>query len=555
MAMPNLSEFDPDGDPRNVSNRWTKWVHDFRAAMVSFKITCEKRQRALLRFYRGDELTDILESLNDTGTEDEIEPAIEALTRYFTPARNCEEKGHSGHAQDKECSGHVRGRGGEIHHFTRCCGSSVQSVRPYIEGDKSNVKTDTDEKSAKNTYKRETMTGNNQNTHTGKETKAALEKKSPTREVKHEKSPTREVKHENPSVREVKHENPPPREVKQKKSPNREVTQMKLHTRAMKQRKLPTRKVKFKNSHKRDVKQNDPLKRDVKQNDPLKRDVKQNDSLKRDVKQNDSHKGDVKQNDSHKGDVKQNDSHKGDVKQNDSHKGDVKQNDSHKGDVKQNDSHKGDVKPNDSHKGDVKPNDSHKGDVKQKDSHQGDVKQNDSHQGDVKQNDSYKGDVNQKDSHKDVYQSDSYKGNVKRNDSHKRDVNKINRKHVRKRVVDQNLHKRRDVNKINTEDEVKQETTAVNTVIWKINNMSAGKSVKKKQITRREKGNERHSTEKSHVKYSIIAGNKVHFKDKEYKSDMEPPDIRDREEPEQAVIQPRHHHKSRPPNSYDYVAN
>ena len=422
MAMPNLPEFDPDGDPRNVSNRWTKWVHDFRASMVSFKITCEKRQRALLRFYGGDELTDILESLDDTGTDEEIEPAIEALTRYFTPARNCEEEGHGGHAQGKECSGHVRGHGGEIHHFTRCCGSSVQFVR-YTEGDTSNIKADTDEKSAKNTYKRETMTGNDQNTHTGKETKAAQEKKSPTREVKHEKSPTREVKHENPSVREVKHENPSTREVKQ--------------------RKLPTRKVKLKNSHKRDVKQNDPLKRNVKQND--------------------SHKRDVKQNDSHK---------------------------------------------------------------------------------DVKQNDSQK----------DVNQSDSYKGDVKRNDSHKRDVNKINRKHVRKRVVDQNLHKGRVVNKINTGDEVKQETAAVHTVIWKIN-VSAGKSVKKKQITRRKKGKQRHSAKKSHVKYSIIAGDKVYVKGKEYKSDVEPPDIRNREEPEQVVIQPRHHHKSRPPNSYNYVAN
>ena len=523
MAMPNLPEFDPDGDPRNVSNRWTKWVHDFCAAMVSFKITCEKRQRALLRFYGGDELTDILESLNDTGTEDEIEPAIEALTRYFSPARNCEEKGHSGHAQGKECSGHVRGHGGDIHHFTRCCGSSVQFVR--YTGDKSNVKTDTDEKPARNTYKRETMTGNDQNTHTGKETKAAQEKKSPTREVKqkksptrevnheksptrevkheksptrevkHEKSPTREVKHENPPVREVKHENPPTREVKQKKSPNREVTQAKS----------PTRKVKLKDSHQGDVKQSD------------------------------SHKRDVKPNDSHKRDVKQNDSHTGDVKHNDSHKRDVKQNDSHQGDVKQNGSHK-DVKQNDSHKGDVKQNDSHKRDVKQNDSHKGDVKQSDSHKGDVKQNDSYKGDVNQKDSHK--------------------DVNKINRKHVRKRVVvDQNLHKRRDVNKINTGDEVKQETTAVHTVIWKINNVSAGKSVKKKQISRRKKGKERHSAKKSHVKYSIIAGNKVHVKGEEYKSDVEPPDIRDREEPEQVVIQPRHHHKSRPPNSYNYVVN
>ena len=504
MAIPNLSEFDPDGDPINVSNRWTKWVHDFRAAMVSFKITCKKRQRALLRFYGGDELTDILESLNDTGTEAEIEPAIEALTRYFTPARNCEEKGHSGHAQGKECSDHVRGHGGEIHHFTRCCGSSVQSFIPYTEGDKSNVKTDTDEKSAKNTYKRETMSGNDQKTHTGKEIKATHEKNSPIREVKHEKSPTREVKHEKS----------PTRAVKQKKSPNREVTQTKS----------PTRKVKLKDSHQGDVKQSD------------------------------SHKRDVKPNDSHKRDVKQNDSHTGDVKHNDSHKRDVKQNDSHQGDVKQNGSHK-DVKQNDSHKGDVKQNDSHKRDVKQNDSHKGDVKQNDSHKGDVKQNDSYKGDVNQKDSHKDVNQSDSYKGDVKRNDSQKRDVNKINRKHVRKRVVDQNLHKRRDVNKINTCDEVKQETTAVHTVIWKINNVPAGKSVKKKQISRRKKGKERHSAKKSHVKYSIIAGNKVHVKGKEYKSDVEPPDIGNREEPEQVVIQARHHHKSRPPNSYDYVAN
>ena len=495
MAIPNLSEFDPDGDPINVSNRWTKWVHDFRAAMVSFKITCKKRQRALLRFYGGDELTDILESLNDTGTEEEIEPAIEALTRYFTPARNCEEEGHGGHAQDKECSGHVRGHGGEIHHFTRCCGSSVQSIIPYTEGDKSNVKTDTDEKSAKNTYKRETMSGNDQKTHTGKEIKATHEKNSPIREVKHEKSPTREVKHEKS----------PTRAVKQKKSPNREVAQMKS----------PIGKVKLKDSHQEDVKQSD--------------------SHKRDVKPNDLHKRDVKQNDSHTGDVKHNDSHKRDVKQNDSHQGGVKQNGSHKGDVKQNDSHKRDVKQNDSHKGDVKHNDSHKRDVKQ--------------------NDSYKGDVNQKDSHKDVNQSDSYKGSVKRNDSQKRDVNKINRKHVRKRVVDQNLHKRRDGNKINTCDEVKQETTAVHTVIWKINNVPAGKSVKKKQISRRKKGNERHSAKKSHEKYSVIAGNKVHVKGKEYKSDVEPPDIGNREEPEQVVIQARHHHKSRPPNSYDYVAN
>ena len=110
MVMRNLPEFDLHSDPRNLLNRWKQWVTAFSTAMVSFKITCENRQRALLIYYDGHELTDVLESLDDTGTDDEIEPAIVALTRYFTP---------------------------------------------------------------KNTYKRETMeikTGNDQNTHTGKET-------------------------------------------------------------------------------------------------------------------------------------------------------------------------------------------------------------------------------------------------------------------------------------------------------------------------------------------------------------------------------------------------
>ena len=247
-------------------------------------------------------MTDILESLDDTGTDDEIELAIEALTRCFTPARNCEQKGDNDHAQDKECSGHACGHCGDIHHFTRCCGSSVQSVRTYTKGNTSNVKTDTDEKPAKNTYKRDAMTENDQNTHSGKEIKATHEKKLPTREVKHEKSPNREMQHEKSSnrevtqikssTREVKLKKSPTRVVKQKKSPTREVQHEKSPNREVTQMKSPTQKVKLKNSHQRDVKQSDSRKGDVKQNDSHKIDVKQ------DVKQNDSNKRDVKQNDS-----------------------------------------------------------------------------------------------------------------------------------------------------------------------------------------------------------------------------------------------------------------
>ena len=55
--------------------------------MVSFMITCKKGRRALLKSYGGHELTDIFESLDDTSTDDEIEPAIEALSRYHFHTR------------------------------------------------------------------------------------------------------------------------------------------------------------------------------------------------------------------------------------------------------------------------------------------------------------------------------------------------------------------------------------------------------------------------------------------------------------------------------------
>ena len=47
----------------------------------------ERRQRALLHYYRGlgDDLEDVLGTLDKTGTRDEIIPALDALTAYFTP--------------------------------------------------------------------------------------------------------------------------------------------------------------------------------------------------------------------------------------------------------------------------------------------------------------------------------------------------------------------------------------------------------------------------------------------------------------------------------------
>ena len=86
--MPNLPAFDPYSDPPSLCTRWTKWQRRFEDAMIGFDITSAKRQRALLLHFGGEELQDVFETLDNTGTVDEIKPALDALTAYFTPKKN-----------------------------------------------------------------------------------------------------------------------------------------------------------------------------------------------------------------------------------------------------------------------------------------------------------------------------------------------------------------------------------------------------------------------------------------------------------------------------------
>ena len=88
MAMPNIAPFDPHSDPTSLSTRWNKWVRRFQDAMIGFDITSEKRQRALLLHFGGEELQDIFDTLDGTGSDEEIKLAIDALTAYFTSKKN-----------------------------------------------------------------------------------------------------------------------------------------------------------------------------------------------------------------------------------------------------------------------------------------------------------------------------------------------------------------------------------------------------------------------------------------------------------------------------------
>ena len=86
--MPNLPAFDPYSDPPSLCTRWTKWQRRFEDAMIGFDIKSAKRQRALLLHFGGEDLQDVFETLDNTGTVDEIKPALDALTAYFTPKKN-----------------------------------------------------------------------------------------------------------------------------------------------------------------------------------------------------------------------------------------------------------------------------------------------------------------------------------------------------------------------------------------------------------------------------------------------------------------------------------
>ena len=85
MSMPDLPQFDPVSDPLSLSKRWEKWRRRFESDMIKYGIVSERRQRALLHYYGGDDLEDVLSTLGNTGTRDEIQPALDALTAYFTP--------------------------------------------------------------------------------------------------------------------------------------------------------------------------------------------------------------------------------------------------------------------------------------------------------------------------------------------------------------------------------------------------------------------------------------------------------------------------------------
>ena len=86
-ALPHFDSFDVHADGA-VAQRWRKWIKRLENLFVAADIKDKKRQPALLLHYAGEEVSEIFDSLLETG--DDYATAKEKLNEYFDPKKNTE---------------------------------------------------------------------------------------------------------------------------------------------------------------------------------------------------------------------------------------------------------------------------------------------------------------------------------------------------------------------------------------------------------------------------------------------------------------------------------
>ena len=99
-GAPPIPPFNVDSDRSNVGYRWKKWLEKFENYLVAVNIADDRRQKALLLLYGGDQLYDIATSLNMTPNpaagnganavpaETHFAAAKRVLTAHFHPQEN-----------------------------------------------------------------------------------------------------------------------------------------------------------------------------------------------------------------------------------------------------------------------------------------------------------------------------------------------------------------------------------------------------------------------------------------------------------------------------------
>ena len=96
-ALPVFESFSVFSDEQSCGPRWKKWVAKLDNLLLAMDVKDDKRKKALLLHYAGDECLEIYEAMTDLqkgvgatrdGTSIEYETVKASLTTYFTPKKN-----------------------------------------------------------------------------------------------------------------------------------------------------------------------------------------------------------------------------------------------------------------------------------------------------------------------------------------------------------------------------------------------------------------------------------------------------------------------------------
>ena len=71
-----------------IAQRWRKWIKRLENLFVATAISDKKRQRALLLYYAGEEVSEIFDTVPNTG--EDFETTETKLNAYFDPKKNVE---------------------------------------------------------------------------------------------------------------------------------------------------------------------------------------------------------------------------------------------------------------------------------------------------------------------------------------------------------------------------------------------------------------------------------------------------------------------------------
>ena len=82
-----MSPFLPQSNPTNTSARWSLWMERFNNYLRALSITNEGRKCASLLYQVGEDLYKIFKTLSNTEENDAYVAAVDALTKYFEPAK------------------------------------------------------------------------------------------------------------------------------------------------------------------------------------------------------------------------------------------------------------------------------------------------------------------------------------------------------------------------------------------------------------------------------------------------------------------------------------